>query len=68
MIKEGDFILIIDFEDVRYLQVGEVIDIEYEYDGDIKIYRVRFADKEVVEYDYRLIDDYKCKVIMFERR
>ena len=48
--------------------ISEVIDIEHEYDGDIKIYRVRFADKEVVEYDYRLFDDYKCKIFMFERK
>lgn len=67
--REGDYILITDTEDERYLQIGEILEVEYfEHCDDIKYYMVRFADKEVIRYGYELVDDYKCKVLMFERR
>lgn len=66
--REGDYILITDTDNNRYLQIGEILEVEYfEHCNDVKSYKVRFADKEIVDYGYELVDDYKCKVLMFER-
>lgn len=67
-IKDGDYILITDIDDDKYLQIGEVVETElYEYENSVEYYFVRFGDKEVIRYDSSLLDDYRCKVIMFER-
>ena len=68
MAREGDYILITDMEDERYLQIGEIIEVEfYEHCNDVKNYVVRFSDKQIIRYDYRLVYDYKCRTLMFER-
>lgn len=68
-VRDGDYILITDTEDERYLQIGEVVETElYDYENSVKYYFVKFGDKEIVKYNCSLADDYKCKVIMFERR
>lgn len=69
MAREGDYILITDIDEERYLQVGQILEIVYfEHCDDVEYYMVRFADKEIIRYSYRLVDDYKCKVLMFERQ
>jgi hypothetical protein len=66
MIRSGDYILVTDAEHKRYLQIGEVIDIEYSYDYgyDFESCKVQFADS-IDEYDWHFEDCYK--VLMFER-
>lgn len=66
-VKNGDYILITDTEDERYLQIGKVVDTElYDYENSVKYYFVKFGDKEIVIYNCSLVDDFKCKVIMFD--
>jgi len=67
VLRSGDYILITDLKDSRYLKIGEIIKIDYDY-GD-KNYTVRFRyDKEtgqedIQEYRYDLPD--KCKLMDF---
>jgi hypothetical protein len=64
-IEQGDYILIIDDKDYRYLQIGEVVEVQfYSHSNDVESYRIKFNDNIVV-YDYNLEDD--CKVLMLER-
>lgn len=64
-IKRKDYILITDDTQDRYLQIGEVIEVQnYPHSDDVQLYRVKFID-EVVEYKYTLEDE--CKVLMLER-
>ena len=64
-IKEKDYILITDNGSSEYLQIGEVIDIEYfPHSDDVKTYKVQFIDK-IYEYDNTL--EYTCKILMIER-
>jgi hypothetical protein len=71
-IKSGDFILITDIYDGNYLKIGEVIDIDIDFDGDPKSYSVRFgygsetSVDTVVKYRYELLEG--CRVLMFENR
>ena len=65
MVKRGDYILVTDAEHERYLQIGEIVNIDcYPYDGYIMSYEIRFADG-VAGYDWRFADSYK--VLAFER-
>lgn len=65
MISEGDYILITDSREDRYLQIGEVICAHTGYDGFKDEYKVRFSDGKVIEYDYTLYCG--SKVIEFEK-
>lgn len=72
-VREGDYILITDQrESNRYLKVGEVINIEYDYDGDIKECTVRFgynyetSEEDLSWYRYDLPE--MCRVLKFEDR
>ena len=72
VIKKGDYILITEpREGERYLKIGEVVDVDYYSDGDIKEYTVRFG----YNYDtgnqdlswYNPSDlQYSCKVLNFK--
>lgn len=67
-IREGDFVLITDVDDKFYLQIGEVIDVNYDYySHDFESASVRFAyDKShPIEYGYDFSE--KCSVVVFER-
>ena len=66
IIKRGDYILITDIMSNFYLQIGEVIEIDY-YPGcdDVKSYKVRFA-RRTEEYKYDLPEI--CKVLLFADR
>ena len=66
MIREGDYILIVDEHDNKYLQIGEVVGIEYfAYSSDVRRYLVRFSDASIIEYTYELKSS--SKILMFER-
>lgn len=71
-IKNNDYILIIDKFDNYFLKIGEVINIEYYPDGDIKRYTVMFGynyetnTRELGWYRYDLPE--KCRVLQFENR
>lgn len=72
-IKQGDFILITDpRESSRYLKIGEVTNIEFYSDGDVKEYTVRFgynyetSEEDLDWYNYDLTDI--CRVLQFETR
>lgn len=72
-IKQGDFILITDpRESNRYLKIGEVTNIEFYLDGDVKEYTVRFgynyetSEEDLDWYNYDLTDI--CRVLQFETR
>lgn len=72
MIKKGDYILITEpGEGERYLKIGEVVDIDYYSDGEIKEYTVRFG----YNYDISAEDlswynpfylECSCKVLNFK--
>ena len=65
MLRSGDYILITDESHKRYLQIGEVIDIDYcSYDDYIYSYKVRFIDG-VEEYNWRFKDC--CRRLILER-
>lgn len=69
IIKKGDYILITDPNKNRYLKIGEVINIGYYSDGDIKEYIVRFGynchtDEDDLEF-YRYDLPEMCKVLAF---
>lgn len=73
IIKQGDFILITDpRESSRYLKIGEVTNIEFYPDGDVKEYAVRFgynydtSEEDLGWYNYDLTDI--CRVLQFETR
>lgn len=64
-IREGDYILITNKNNDKYLQIGEVIEIQnYPHSDDVKFCHVQFAN-EIEQYNYNLED--MCKVLMFER-
>lgn len=71
-VKLGDYILITDIYDGYYLKIGEVIDIDIDFDGEPKSYSVQFGyDTEisvgnVVKYESDLLEG--CRVLMFENR
>lgn len=72
-IRQGDFILITDpMESIRYLKIGEVINIEFYPDGDIKEYTIRFgynydtSEEDLDWYNYDLPGI--CRVLQFETR
>lgn len=65
MIKVGDFILITDSKDDKYLQIGEVISIKYSKANqglDCYDINVRFNGGEICKYDFDLYS--RCKVLM----
>ena len=65
MVRRGDYILVVDATHKRYLQIGEVIDIDYyAYDNYILSYKIQFVDG-VEEYDWHFEDCYK--VLILER-
>ena len=69
-IKMGDFILITYPYENYYLKIGEVIKIDYDFDGIAIEYTVRFGydydtSEELLEfYRYDLPD--LCRVLQFE--
>lgn len=64
-IREGDYILITNKNEEKYLQIGEVIKIQnYPCSDDVLFYRVQFVD-EIYDYTYSL--ENICKVLMVER-
>ena len=64
-IRQGDYVLVTNDISSKYLQVGEIIKVEYyPHSDDVKLYRIRF-NGGVVEYGYSFEDD--CKVLMLER-
>lgn len=72
-VKQGDYILITDpRESSRYLKIGEVVNIEYYSDGDVKEYTVRFgynydtSEEDLAWYQYDLPEI--SKVLQFETR
>ena len=71
-VKIGDYILVTNPRESRYLKIGEVTDIEYYDDGDVKEYTVRFGynyDTKVEDlerYRYDLPD--RCRVLTFVDR
>ena len=63
-IREGDYILITNKNEEKYLQIGEVIKIQnYPRSDDVLFYRVQFVD-EIYDYTYSL--EKICKVLMVE--
>ena len=65
MVRIGNYILVTDKSYEKYLQIGEIVDIEYyNYDNGIKAYKVEFADG-IVEYDWHFEDCFR--VLMLER-
>ena len=63
MIRSGDYILITDESHKRYLQIGEVVDINYyQYDNAVESYKVRFIDG-IDEYDWHFEDCYKRLIL-----
>ncbi len=71
-INEGDFILITDTSEDYYLEIGEVIDAEIDFNGEPELYKVRFGHNyetsvdKIEEYRYDLPE--KCRVLLFENR
>lgn len=61
MLRCGDYILVTDESHKRYLQIGEVIDIDYYLYG-IESYKVRFIDG-VDEYDWHFEDCYRKLIL-----
>lgn len=63
MLRNGDYILVTDETHKRYLQIGEVIDVDY-YAGENYIYslKVRFIDG-VDEYDWHFEDCYRRLIL-----
>lgn len=63
MLRSGDYILITDEEHKRYLQIGEVVDVDYyKYDNFIQSYKVRFVDG-IDEYDWHFEGCYKRLIL-----
>ena len=66
ILKEQDFILIIDITDDKYLQIGEIVRRNnYPNDNVAELFIVKFADGSYKEYNYKLEEDYICKKLMF---
>jgi len=61
MLRSGDYILITDESHKRYLQIGEIVDIDYYLYG-VESYKVRFIDG-VDEYDWRFEDCYRKLIL-----
>ena len=62
--RERDLIIITDNNDGKYLQIGQIIEIQnYPHSDDVDYYRVQFAN-EIREYRYL---ENICKVLMAER-
>ena len=60
-IRNNDFILITDKNENRYLQIGQIVEIQnYPHSDDVKFYHVQFIDG-IEEYNYNLED--MCKVL-----
>lgn len=71
-VNEGDYILITDALTDYYLKIGEVIEIELDFDGEPKLYKVSFGynyetSVDIIE-EYRYDLPEKCRVLMFENR
>lgn len=64
-IRRGDYILITNSRNDRYLQIGEIVEVQYyPHASCVELYRVQFADG-ICEYNDDL--DYECKILMFGR-
>ena len=64
-LTEGDFVLMTNKFSTHYLDIGEVLEIEYfPHSNDICLYRIQFGDT-IKEYGYQVRDD--LKVLMFEK-
>lgn len=62
-IRMGDYILVTCESHERYLQIGEVVDIDYyAYDDCIYSIKVRFIDG-VDEYDWHFEDCYRRLIL-----
>lgn len=64
-LAEGDCVLMTNSISTHYLQIGEVIEIEYYPNTDaVKLYRIQFEDT-ITEYGWNTRDD--LKVLVFEK-
>lgn len=63
-LRVGEYILITDEEDKRFLEIGCLEGISYDFDGVAKGYTVRFKGG-IEEYGYDLED--KCKILNLEK-
>ena len=63
MLRSGDYILITDESHKRYLQIGEVIDVDYySFENYIASYKVQFADG-IEEYDWHFEGCYRRLIL-----
>lgn len=61
----GDYVLMASKLSSHYLQIGEIIEIEYYPSSDeVLLYRIQFEDT-IVEYGYEITNS--LKVLMFEK-
>lgn len=64
-LAEGDCVLMTNSISTHYLQIGEIIEIEYyPSSDDVLLYRIQFEDT-IVEYGYEVTNS--LKVLMFEK-
>ena len=64
-LTEGDYVLMISKSSSHYLQIGEIIEIEYYPNSDnVLLYRIQFEDT-IAEYSYEVANN--LKVLMFEK-
>ena len=64
-LSEGDYVLMTSKLSSHYLQIGEIIEVEYyPNSNDVELYRIEFDDT-IAEYGYKIRDD--LKVLMFEK-
>lgn len=66
LIRNGDYVLIIDEQENHYLEIGLISDIEYDSDGDIEYYEVTFKTG-LIHYSGWNFHDI-CKILMFSDR
>lgn len=61
----GDYVLMISKLSSHYLQIGEIIEIEYYPNSDdVLLYRIQFEDT-IAEYSYEVANN--LKVLIFEK-
>lgn len=64
-LAEGDYVLMVSKLSSHYLQIGEIIEIEYyPSSDDVLLYRIQFEDT-IAEYGYEVASS--LKVLVFEK-
>ena len=64
-LTEGDYVFMTSKLSSHYLQIGEIIEIEYYPNSDnVLLYRIQFEDT-IAEYGYEVANN--LKVLMFEK-